>query len=213
MNTISNKCHTTIHRLPLRAFIDCLIDKDLSGLVISGAPSQTELESAWDDLLWQYSDALAGPRQEYQADLYKKSLSQEFKVRSLEVFVSILEDYRVAEIIDQLSRLTGEKFKFPLADPVAYEKDLKRCRGIIALESVILDQLLRQLNESQPADDQKPTRDYFAKILINLSDDAGYEIRDDISVYTFCERINRYIQKIEQRQTKQSLQWEQSSQY
>src|SRR6218665_568614 len=213
MNTVITKYHNTIHRLPLHAFIDCLIDGDLSALAISGSPEQGQLESAWNDLLWQYNDALTGAKQEQQMDLYKTSLDTEFRIRSMEVFLSILQDYRVTEIVEQLCSLAGRKLKFPLDDPKAYEKDLKTCAGIIALESVVLDQQLHQLNELHPLDHQKPTREYFARILINLSDDAGYEINDNIPVYTFCERVNRYIQKMEQQQAKQSFQWEQSTQY
>ena len=55
-----SRLYRSIHKLPLPIFIDCLIDKDYTKLIIEGNATNEELEECFSSLYMQYVESAGG---------------------------------------------------------------------------------------------------------------------------------------------------------
>lgn len=58
-------------RIPLKIFLDCLYDKDYSGLIIEGRPTREQLLQAWEKVYVEYADL---SNDENGNELFKKTV-------------------------------------------------------------------------------------------------------------------------------------------
>jgi hypothetical protein len=194
--------HRSIHKLPLARFIDCAVDNNLRALIIEGIPEEVELIEAWNEISQDYTDALGSVDQDRRIKLYKEITRLQLKVATVEQFIPILKNTYVKKFADYVNAALFTKFSFDIKNPEQYDKELEKClkrvKGIridIKSEEAILKSIEERKKGSQ---EPKYTREYFGSILINLSDQAGFDIDEEkISTYKFCERVKRYIDYIE----------------
>lgn len=168
---------------------------------------------AWEEIINQYNDAIGGHESTHRIGLYKKVVDYDHKIKIVENFVLVLFDYHVQKFCDIVNETLSTKFKFDVNKPEEYEKDLNSCllrlggwKIRLKLEEAAMMSKHKKNSEDGAV---KPSSEYFSNILINLSDNAGYEITEEITVYKFCERIKRYIQhcdKMKQNTNKKRLQ-------
>ncbi len=188
--------YTSIHKLKLGIFIDCLIDEDYSGLIISGEPDEPEILSAWENIYQQYVDALGGPEHSRQVNLIKTITALQIKLEMINSSVKVLRSLYVPYFENVLIKTRMLLRKLDVSKPEAYDdlldSALVRSRGI-SIDVKLNEMVLQSLQLKNQEKGMKPTREYFSNILLNLSDYCRYEITEEISVYKFCERINRYL--------------------
>jgi hypothetical protein len=200
-----NKVINNIHKLPLHSFIDALCDDDYSGLVASGEPSQDEIAGAWDEILFQYQDALKDDSQKQfvsaHADYYRAKTKHDLAITYIEMLnYYYSQGIVVKKWIIELNRLCHIRFEFNVDKNEEFESYLVSCnnRNKSNLVQYQLAQMrLEEIMKIQGAKEQeKPDRGYFTQIMVNLKNQNTREIPDTISTYEFCVLVNRYQEYI-----------------
>lgn len=192
------KYYKDIHRLPLNLFINVAVDSDFASLIISGSPKDDDLENAWKEIVNQYNDCLArlDHKMMRTISIYRSAVYTDFKINAVESFIQILKEVYVKKMADEVNKLMLTNFKFDVHNQKDYDNDIKRVaqrlRGLkiqLKIDQSKVEAWNKEIKENETS---TPDREYFSKILINLSDYAGYQIREDqITVFEFCERIKR----------------------
>jgi hypothetical protein len=219
------KIYSEVTTLPLRRFIQVVVDGNMAALVISGVPTAEDtpmLQAAWQTIYTQYIDLLGDGAQQVYLQALKAVAILKINIQLANSFVEVLTKIQpvqveadradqfngqVREIESKLNKLLGTNFQFNRQDPEAYLKLLKGCSNRAKAFKIDLDlkeihlKALDAKREAENGDENKGySRAYFQSMLITISDHAKYEITDDITVFQFCERIRRYNSLIEKLQ-------------
>jgi len=213
--------YLSIDTLPLSRFIDCMVDNNLNALIISGTPESTfQLQSAWENIQQQYTEAVGSSEFKLYLSLYKEVSLLKIECDLLQSAANILceiQNYLVthpeapefvlkAQTIwaAEVNKILKTNFRFNHLDKSTYEAELNKCisRGKsikIKLELKLLAfAAIQKKNKGGEAMDRR----YFDSMLITISDHAKYEISENITVSKYCERIKRYIHYCESLKTK-----------
>lgn len=197
------KLITSIHKLPLNVFVDCL-EGDYSGLVIEGDPSEEEKEIVFAGILEQYNDAMSDDNQKRYISAYKEYQRAKVRHDLVITYIEMLNNYYVAKWADDLNRLVESRFDFKAALDKSiddYRALLKKCNN--RNKSNLMKYRLAEMNLEEIAKTHtekgvKQDRAYFIKIMRNLKRMENREIPFDISTYEFCLLVNDYGQYVEQ---------------
>lgn len=207
------KWYHSITTLPLFKFIECLVDKNLLALTISGIPNPDQLSLAWNLILQEYGDAMGTAEHRAYLTLFNEICQLNIKLQTIEDMVMLMRkkdcvnEYGRAYyggFADRLNKLLATSFKFDHNYPDDYEKELSRCvnrsKGILL--TLDLKQLsFEKLKEKQNGEKTKePTREYFIEWLLRLSNHVEFQVHDTITVYEFCSRVkayNKYAEALE----------------
>ncbi|HEY4112187.1 hypothetical protein [Puia sp.] len=197
---LSRRLFRHINELPLYIFIDCLIDRRLSGLVISGVFTEEELAAAWFILVDQYNAAMGDTDGRLYLSLYKTIVLKEIDIKMIHDIVGVLNIVYDADLAQKLNSLIGASFKFNPLDVEGYKKMLQRCLNRSKGLQLDLDRRRLEfdtLKAKNQGEKIEPTREYFQTVLINLSDYAKYPVDDKITTFEYCERIRRLTKYLE----------------
>ncbi len=198
--------YTTIHKLPLSRFIDALCDNDLTGLLITGNATEEELQIIWADIMDQFIEASAGTKQLHYIKICAQITRLELKYNMIMLLINSLRQYYVERFADRLNNLLETSFKFNISDITAYDKILERCFNRAKALMITIDLKTAEvlaMREQTIKNEVNPKREHFSKALIALSDHAGRELfEDQITVYVYCERLNRYNKYIDHQKAK-----------
>lgn len=194
-STSLSKYYQHISKLPLHKFIDVAVDDNLYALVISGDPTKEQLLEAWQGIALQYADAIKDHESKLFFSIEKELHILRATYAQILTLIDLLSKVYAKQFADMLNELLKVNFKFDYTDPEKYQHELKRCfnrsKGVkleIQKQQIAYDKMAAKFEDNGS---KKPTREYYYGILITLSDSAGYEIHEDITVYAFCERIRR----------------------
>jgi hypothetical protein len=199
------KLITSIHKLPLSTFIDCICDNDYEGLIIEGNPTESEIIFVWNDLLEQYSDALQDDGQKRYILAYKEYQQAKIRYDLANTHIELLNNYFkqgvvVKPWIIELNKLVDASYVFNEAKIDEFEKYLNACfkrnKGNLIRYNLATTKL-EELSKIQGKGSQKPDRSYFTKVMINLKNQNSREIPYDISTYEFCVLVNQYKKYVE----------------
>lgn len=190
--------YRSIHELPLSRWIDVSVDGYLRALVKEGNPPELELKLAEHELRIQYSDAAGDHQYRLYVNLVNEISRLEILLKQIESLINTLRDVYNPVLAKELNSLLSTSFKLDISKPEEYDKLLDRCyrrsRGYnvtIALKKTALAEMEKKYQGQL----SKPSREYYMGSLIALSDDAGYPLSDQITVWEFLERIKRYNKK------------------
>jgi len=200
--------------MPLSRYIDCDCDDNLFALIITGNATIEQLNAAWSIIQEQVAEIGGSDTHSLLKSLYKEvnELSLFYQeihliVDSLRITLAICieKSYDLPqEIFDlqknnhkKLNKYLNSNFKFNIWDVDGYMRDLS---GIITRSGSIKIKLdLRMMAYEQvkarvqsSGTSEKRTRQYYDRLLINISDHSKYEIAEDITVSKFFERVKRY---------------------
>lgn len=214
----SNTFYRSIIDLPLRNFITCAVDNNLYALIITGKPSDLELQLAWEDIQQEYSDAIGDSEGKLYLSLMKDIIIIDAKHQLIKklagheevdpVTFTITQPLGLLRLVyseplcKELNKLCLTSFKFDPLNEEKYLKELDRC--INKSKTLIIQKTLKQHSldalqkKFDAKEEQKPTRQFFMSMLITLSDYAKYQIHDNITVFDYCERLHRLNKYIEQ---------------
>lgn len=194
--------YRSIHKLPLSVFIDVMLDKKLEALIIDGEPSKEELKKAWDIIIEEYADVNNKVDVNKEVKIYKRIVRLQFVIAGVELLLPVLEMVFVKQFAERLRDLIGRELLF---NEESYESDLKISRVVLGTSKQELKLEKIQLHglEEKVEDKEELSREYFSEMLLNLSDHAGYELKEEaITVYKFLERVKRLSDHIKRQVAK-----------
>lgn len=203
--------HSSIYDMPLKVYIRCTVDKDLSALIISGAPDEELLTDAWYKIQMDYHDIIGDASLKNYLRCFQKLYNYNSLLQESEHLREIIPQVIVHMIIIGKEfhsypemQAIREKFvgrvnkihtsRFPFSDE-SHSNDCKRVRSLengISLKRDIEALKLEQLEKTTDADKKPVTREYFFSTLITLTDHSKIKLDDSITVYEFAQRIKRY---------------------
>lgn len=197
--------YRSINNLPLHRFIDCMVNHNLSSLIISGFPNEIELSTSWSIIVQQYTDAMGNQEHRLYTNLTKEIAVNTITYNLINRTVEILRKQYHKELATELNKLLLTTFKFDFQDQERYNKELDRCVNRSKSLKISIDLLqikIAELEKKFTGKTQLPTIEYYQSTLITLSDYAKYQITDSITVFEFCERIKRLNSFLEQSHSK-----------
>lgn len=128
---------------PLSVFKSCLINNDLSSLVISGSVDPETLDKTWSNLWYEYCD-LVGERQYRQIfELLKEINYQKNRLTALECAVISIENGHTSKDIEHVLRSNGYN-----------PADLEMCKRRMKSINITIEQLTKELESKK---DEKQT--------------------------------------------------------
>lgn len=212
MDTITEvNYHKSIHDLPLNKFIDCMVDKNLSALVIAGYPTPEQLKDAWENILAEYSDVIGSQEHRMIFQLWKEVEVMKISINQIRILAAkgsdtedkgILRMMYIKPMADDLNEILGTSCQFNWADQKTYNDELDKCvnRGKALLIQYDMKCLQFAALQKQAKGEEGAVinRQYFTSILITLSDHAKYRIEETIKMSEYCERIKRFAEYCEQ---------------
>lgn len=177
-----------------------MVDKNLYALVISGSPSIEELQAAWADIRMEAADKGADLEYKIYLSLFKEINVLKSNIDQIRELIAILKDTYTEQFAKKLNKLLITNFDFSPPFTPEYDKLLSRCYNMTGALRLRLDMQISNFKaiEEKFKDNKEPTRDYYLSLLITLSDNAGYSLGENMTVFEFYERLARAHAKIEQ---------------
>ena len=175
----------TFKTLTFRDYKTCLIDKDLSVLVISGeVPHETLLER-WEEIQEEVSITLGG-------DLHDK-LKGVFLVETLNSKINRLSEtlwlFINEPIVELVEVFENEGWKYDRKrisqDTFAYVQYIRNKIGNLEYKFKI------EKNKYDTEEVQEPTNEMYENIMAEISKFEGYPVPDTITMPRFCSHYKR----------------------
>lgn len=195
-DTTLSSWYQNIHELPLSRFEDCLLNNNLSALVISGFPLPETLQKSWLFIMQEYSDAIGNSEHLLYMNLMSDVEILRIDLECLNVLVTTLRNIYSKYFCEQLNEMVNANCKFDWEDQEAYQKDIDRCerRGKsykirYDLKKTEFDNLQKKIESK---DGKKIDKNYFTGVLIMLSRHNNYKITKEITVSEYCEYIRQF---------------------
>lgn len=190
--------YRSINELPLSRWMDLTVDGYLHAIVKHGNPPELDLKIAAHELRLQFSDAAGDTQYRMYVNMVNEVNRLEVLLKQIESLIKTLREVYQPVLAKTLNELCGTSFRFDVTNPEQYDKELDRCyrrsRGYnltISLKKASLAEMEKKYSGSHA----EASREYYMGSLIALSDDAGYPLSDQITVWEFLERIKRYNKK------------------
>jgi len=158
-----------INKIPFDKFEDCYVDNDLSSLIISGTPTQQELQECWDVMHEDYIYAIGDSEQKLYLRLYKEVSELTTRIHLIRRIIEVLYNYRVKKMEDILNKELKSSFKFDSSKPEEYDKLLQKAYSkskSLIIQYDLKNIQLKAIEKGQEKNGgQKPTREYFSGII------------------------------------------------
>ncbi|MDF2189283.1 hypothetical protein [Paraflavitalea sp. CAU 1676] len=209
----SGRCYQSIVDLPLSKFISAKVDGNLQAIVIEGPVSTERIAQAWQDIEIEYIDAIGSNEQKAEIKLRTQIETLQADLLLAEVSVYQMKRLYHPYFADTLNSILKGNYKFDPDNPEEYSTLLDKCwnrsRSIkINLDLKVIEYQAIEEKIKKQSTGQPYTREYFAKHLITLSDFAGYQLSENMSVFDYCDRLRRlvdYNEEIKNRNENQKM--------
>lgn len=174
--------------LPLNLFIQCVVTQKLHGLIISGKPTDEQLNEAWGNINQDYQDLTEDHDGDYLLGLFSNISYLDERLRIIYNIVAYLEIKRSEGLILLLQEM-GFDFEYSEESLLT---DLKLTVSQAKFDKVNLEMQQNELKELQSKGKQ-PTEYDYDSILSTLSKYQGYQLRSkDLTVTEFIAILNRF---------------------
>jgi hypothetical protein len=207
LESLPSNLYRSIDRLPMVNFIECLCDKNLRALIISGDAAAAELEETWIKILAQYNDLLQSEidsRWKLIRDVHRT----EHHLFLLDKCIEFLR-IRYSESIAESLRRLGYNFRPESHEPAKYEALLISASQKSKTKYIYLKQLVEKLKEViEETADQMPTKEDFENRLLEFEHMQGttYSM-ETITVQKFALMQKKYdarVKELEKQQVQQT---------
>lgn len=171
-----------------------MVDGNFAALIISGFPSEQDLRLAWEKIQEQYSEKVGSFEYRLYVNLYKEIHILSATIDTIQILIAQLRAVYVKKWADKLNSALFTNYSFDVINSDEYDKTLDICHNKTGGLRLNLDLKLinfKAIEEKNKSADGKASRGYFQSILITLSDNVGYYLTDNITVFEFCDRIVR----------------------
>ena len=174
--------------LPLHVFIDCVCDKNLSGLIRSGKAKQEDLIKAWELIYSEYSDLSGNPTTKYLIKLSKDISYHESKLRAVVLCLKVLQHHPDQRCIEVLKGY-GYNYPFDISNPIQYAESLEKVSARLGSVLFTVQTKTAQYKRESAGVTGKPvTRTQFDDMLAVLSKHMGQRV--DPLVVTVTEFVS-----------------------
>lgn len=178
----------------MRLFIKCQLKKDLTYLIISGKPTDEQLSISWSDICQAFSEAIGDTKTTMRLFLYKEMALIAITMTEIQLLISALRKRYTPYFHQQLDLLC--ECSLSLAECQAYSSAYHNCldRYEKRSKSLAREMKLKQIAYEamgQGSEGPEPTQAYYDCVFITLTDFAKVNITDEISAFTYCERVRR----------------------
>lgn len=189
MDSSLPKYYQHITELPLKNFIDFVVNDNVYALIISGNPDVIDLQLQWHEISQEYAEAIGDSEQKMYAILLRDYTIASANFELVRNGIKILKLIHHPSICETINKVVGVSLKWSVE---TYDNDIKSAYRRSKAFKVKADLLKVSLESMNSKDRIAPTKEYFQKILIALSDKAGFYISDSITTFEFCERIKQF---------------------
>ncbi len=121
------KIYSSCNDLPLRKFIDCIVDENLQALTISGFPGESELKAAWDNILLEYSELIGNNEYRIYVQLFKDIQISKITLDQLTIALNILQVTYDEFFAREVNRTLRTSCRFNWKDQASYQAEVKKC--------------------------------------------------------------------------------------
>lgn len=191
------------NQLPFSNFLRCLLDGDLSALIISGNPSQGDLAECWANIYYEYVSLSDDPETRYFIFLQRDITLLFNEISTVETSLYLLSPVMLPFSFDHKEALVKSikdfGYKITIDFGTDYSPALEAVQNKLAPKKQKLANKEKEILEYMQSKQGKSVdREYFTKILIRLSKYQGYPVRiNDITVSEYVALLKDYISYIE----------------
>ena len=202
-DTTLKNWYRDIYELPLRNFEECLLNKNLSALIISGFPAPEELSKSWESIVTEYSDSLGSTEYNLFGHLFKEVKLLEIDYACVQTCIGTLRKIYSAYFCSELNMLLHTNFKFSdfvddkgnVFDVNSYYALIDKCERRSKAMKIRLDLKMIEFDavkDKMSGKGKEIDKNYFTSILIILSKHNNYRITKDITVAEYCEYMKQF---------------------
>jgi hypothetical protein len=187
----------------LDKFQDCLFENDLSVLIISGSPTQEDLQAAWDKIYVQYCQLSQDSSYNEVFETIKEINDLRAKIYLIDGIIVYLQLSYSKELIDILN-VFALRCTIKQEDTGAVLADkLNTVLGRAKKWNLKLKQKQGDLEKLRTKSTGKLDRNYFDDQLFEISKFNGYHIKaSDITVSQFCRSLNKIVEHYQREEFK-----------
>lgn len=191
--------HRSCKTLPLEAFIQAYCNNDLSGILRSGESDPEELQSAWNEILFDYASLFKTKESDYLFNLSKEIGTLNHHIIYVQYAVEYLR-YRYRESFAQELRNFG--YTVPLFEEENYRQSLELILSLAKSKVFELNNLQDEYDRlNKTSSGKAQSEDEFIKTVSMLSKYQGYHIDTfSTTVYRFVMTFNNYLTEMAVRQ-------------
>lgn len=194
--------HTSCKTLSLARFIPAYCNSNYSGLIISGEPTQEELQAAWNEILFDYSALIKNENSDYIFRLAKEIALTHWHITYVDnccrmggedTLAGILHFRYDEDLIKELKKL-GYKLTATFGTEKYFDQ-LSMINSLCKTKLFDLDELTQEHDRLvKTKSGKKQTEDEFMSTIIMLSKHQGYDIdAETTTVYKFTVIFNNYL--------------------
>lgn len=194
----SASLHRSCKTLSLSAFIAAYCNDDLSGLIISGNPSPSQLKEAWEDIYINYCCRIKYSQSDTLLELGKQIGALDCHVLYVQNAVFYL-NYRYDEEVMNELRLLGYDINYEIDDIEERNRQLNRIISLLKTTIFDLQSLKDQYDSlSKMSSSKKQTEEDFLSIIFSVSKYQGYAINKKKTVLEdFIVMYNNFLAYLE----------------
>lgn len=195
----SSTWYRSIHELPLHAWIRAEVHEELSALVTSGSPDMDEVARTWSEMQTDFRDAIGDTKTTMRLFIYKELALMSLQLQGIYIMIDGMRLAYHPFFHKELNKQLECDIQWDPNDREAhfaalqrYHKRTATIRRQIKLKEIEYESM------KQGAVGPKPSDAYYQSVLITLTDFAKVPVTDQISTYTYCERVrrlNEYVRK------------------
>lgn len=171
--------------------------KDLSPLIISGNPSQIELQTAWSILLQEYVSLIHTDKSDTILNCYLKIAQTETKITFLENGLTYLKCCEWDKDIAERIALWGYDYIEPLEDREAYLKQIYITQNETKALVILLDQYNMEYKSLTGGDgattDKRELMDYERDWQTLARFQGGRLNKKKLTVFEYCAILNNFF--------------------
>jgi hypothetical protein len=190
-----SKWYQNINELPLYNFEECLINNNLSSLIISGYPTPQELQTAWENIMTEYTESLGNSEYTMYVTLYKQVEILRLEYEMICFLIAACRKHYSPMFCSELNRFLRINLKFDIKNTDLYFADVDKCERRSKAKKIQLDLKLIEFDaiKNKFTDTGvKIDKKYFTSVLIILSKHNNYRITKSIFVNEYCEYLRQF---------------------
>lgn len=190
--------------IPFNIFIEILVNNDLSKLIIEGQYNVDELQYIWERIYNQFIENVGSDDVKLRLEQVKDIVELETRIKLAEWVINALNiSYNddIAELLNNFGYSLNIK---PNENNI--QRVIKIFMGFVNADILALKNKIAELPPDNKGDDEKPSRQYFEKMIVAI--ELAFKISiniDNISTGKYCEYVNSYNVWIKKVLTKKSI--------
>lgn len=194
---LSAGTYHTCKTLTVGEFINAYCNNDLSGLLKSGEANDIQLQSAWNEILFDWSSLIKSSKSERILNLACEIGLLQWHIIYVEYAVIYLLLKYDEDIATQVQALG---YEVPEFGSKGYESAINRIKSLAKTKVFELNNLRDEYKKIQKTSEGKSqTEEEFVGMVLILSKYQGYNIdRNITTVFEFAMIFNNYLSEVKQ---------------